>query len=199
MQAEKISPMPVSQADLAAYVGVSGALLTMAGDSRYGKRQLSSAASSKLLQLTNTYLEVQHAGIQGPSLLNAMQKASNQLVVKADMMRKEAELFQSRAALLQAKLDQMTMRETHYSHWLNTVDHLLSRLPDSAGEGNDRIWLEYQKVMTVKKLERVGTMPQLKLSIRLETERAKARVYQEYADMILGENDREEVGTNIAR
>jgi hypothetical protein len=60
--------LPVSLRDLAAYLGISGTLLSMTETGRHGVRRLSSRSSKKMSELMLAHQQVQKSGVPGNSL-----------------------------------------------------------------------------------------------------------------------------------
>jgi transcriptional regulator with XRE-family HTH domain len=181
MRKRKKKALPVKQADLAAYAGVSASLISMTETGRHGERHLSAAASKRLTDLLKTHLDIQQSGIQGPTLIKLNEESQERCMTLLKDMLSDARRANYRAGIMSRKLDDLVEEERAYGYWLNTIDHLLTNLPESSTAHNDRVWLEYQQVITLEKLEKVGRDVQLKWEIRIEIEKARARVFNEIA------------------
>jgi hypothetical protein len=90
----------------------------------------------------------------------------------------DADHADARAAVLKRRLDEMYAKEQEDTPWLNTVDHLLATLTKNKESAKDRIWLENQQQLVLKRLQKNGRPEQAKLEIQIETEKAKARAYR---------------------
>lgn len=66
MKKQHIYPIPATQREMAAYIGISGTLMNMAYTGRHGNRRLNDAASARLTDLTLAHVQAQQ---EAPLLL----------------------------------------------------------------------------------------------------------------------------------
>ncbi len=71
-------PLPVSQQDLATYLGVSVTLLSMTKTGRHGTRQLRPAASLKMTKLLEAHLSSEKTNPYSPSLTKVKEGSRDQ-------------------------------------------------------------------------------------------------------------------------
>lgn len=175
---------PVSQRDLAAYLGISATLLNMTKTGRHGTRQLRSASSIKMAELMKAHLQSKKANstflIKMPDrLVNDCTRHANKILLNANHADK-------RVVLLKYRLDEMTAKEREDIYWLNTVNQLLASLPRTKSSTKDRIWLQYQESITLKRLQKNGRLAQVKLETQIEIEKARARIYRDAQKKLKG-------------
>jgi len=170
--------LPISQAALAAYIGVSGSLLSMANTGRHGTRRLGVAQSKKMTDLELAHLQSQKSGAPGSSFKKIQQAAADgaRLVKK---MLTDANHAAAHVTVLERRLAEMKRKQQQDMEWMNTVDLLLTSLPKSRESANDRIWLQNQQVIFLKRVQKNGLPEQVKLEVQIETEKTKARIYRE--------------------
>lgn len=167
---------PVSQRQLAQYLGISPSMMNMAESPRHPSHNLSSASSIKLAELILAHQHGQKAGTPGASA-RKRQEAFNSDAGKAiKTLELVADHSLGRAKVLARSLADMNAREQADSQWLNTVDRLLAALPKNKQSANDRIWLEYQQQPVLKRLQKNGRLEQANLEMQIKLEKAKAAI-----------------------
>ena len=176
---------PISQRDLAAYLGISPTLLNMTKTGRHGNRELRSTPSNKMTALMQAHLQSQKVNAPGPSLKKIQDSSAIDCSKLATRMLGEANHADAHLEILKRRLDEMVRKEQADTHWLNTVEQLLSTLPKTRESDRDRTWLEYRQVIVLKRLKKNGRLAQVKLETQIETKKANARVYREMQKKLL--------------
>ena len=176
---------PVSQRDLAAYLGISATLLNMTKTGRHGARRLRSASSIKMEELMLAHQQSLKAKAQSASLKKMQDRSANDCNRLAKEMLRDANHADAHALILKDRLDEMAGKEREDMYWLHTVDQLLSKLPKTRESANDRIWLENQQAIVLERLQRNGRLAQVKLETQIEMEKASARVYRDLQKKLL--------------
>ncbi len=194
---KRLSPLPVSQQDLAIYLGVSVTLLSMTKTGRHGTRQLKPAASLKMTKLLNAHLSPGKANLHSPSLTKMKEESRDQYSQLAKSMLDEAADLDSQAKRLKGQLDKMMKTVAEAEHWMSTVDQLLASLPGGKESVKDRQWLECQKVITLERLDKNGIPAQLNLETQIETKKAKARFYRAAQKKLMRSMQKEVKGVKV--
>ena len=176
---------PVNQRDLAAYLGISATLLSMTETGRHGQRQLSSASSSKMTELLLAHQQSQKSNAHTASLKKMQDRSANDCARFAKVVSLDANHAKAHAVILRNRLDKMARNEVQNMHWMNTVDLLLATLPKTRESAKDRIWLENQQKIVLKRLEKNGRLAQVKLEGQIEIEKARARIYMDVLKKLL--------------
>jgi hypothetical protein len=176
---------PVNQRDLAAYLGISGTLLSMTETGRHGERQLGSASSKKMTELMLAHLQSQKANTPSASLKKMQARLADDCTGLAKRMLQDADRADAHAAILKRGLDEMAGKEQQDIYWLQTVDQLLAALPNTRESAKDRKWLEIQQSIVLRRLEKNGRLAQVKLETQIEMEKARARVYRDLQKKLL--------------
>lgn len=165
--------LPVSQRQLAKYLGISSSMMHMAESSKHPAHQLSTAASGKLATLMLAHVQQQKKR-GGPS----WQKLQRSI---AELAREERALLEATAAhaeakvkVLASKLKEMQQQEASDRQWLNTMDHLLAKPADAKANQFDRTWLTGQQALTEERLLKCSWLQQAKLEMQIEQEKLKA-------------------------
>lgn len=165
--------LPVSQRQLAQYLGISSSMMHMAESSKHPAHQLSVAASGKLAALMLAGVQQQKKP-GGPS----WQKLQRSILQNAEKKRLQLEATASeaeyRAVELAKRLKQMQQQEAAGRQWLNTIDHLHGKTADGKAGQADRKWLANQQALTEGRLLKHSWMQQAKLEMRIEQEQLKA-------------------------
>ena len=178
MKKQPVDPIPATQRELGAYVGISGTLMNMAATGRHGTRSLSNEASAKLASLMLAHVQAQQLPTLTPSLkkLKAIEAEVSAAVVKK--MKKDLSYTESHITVLKVRLDEMKQKERQDRQWLKTVDLSLSKLLKAKKPAKEYIWFEYQQQKVMKRLKRNGLAGQFALSSKIELEKAKALAYR---------------------
>ena len=165
--------LPVSQRQLAQYLGISSSMMHMAESSRHPSHQLSTAASGKLTALMLAHVQQQKKR-DGLSLKN-LQRSIKQLAAKEQaMLEISAADAEDRASVLANRLKQMQQQEAADRQWLNTMDHLLEKTADTKAGQADRKWLANQQALAEARLLKHSWLQQEKLAVQIEQEQMKA-------------------------
>ncbi len=167
---------PVSQRQLAQYLGISPSMLHMAESSRYISHSLSPAASTKLAELMGVHLQVQKSGKPGPSSRKRQEAFSTDAAKTIKRLGLGADHSHYKALVLARRLADMTAKEQADRQWLNTADRLLSTLPGNKESKKDRTWLELQQLLVLKRLRKNGPLEQAKLELQIKLEKARTAV-----------------------
>jgi hypothetical protein len=176
---------PVSQRDLAAYLGISATLLNMTNTGRHGDRQLSSASSIKMADLVLAQHQSLKANTPSASLKKMQARSANECTRLAKQMLQDANYADLHTVILKQQLDEMAGKEQKDKYWLHTVDQLLARLSKTRESARDRRWLENQQVIVMERLQKNGRLAQVKLETQIEMEKARARVYRDVQKKLL--------------
>jgi hypothetical protein len=185
---KKLKPVrffPVSQRDLAAYLGISATLLNMTKTGRHGSRQLRSASSNKMTELMLAHQQSLKTNAQSESLKKMQARSANDCSRLAKGILQVADHADAHAAILKHRLDELAVKEQQDKYWLHTVDKMLATLPKTRESAKDRIWLENQQVIVLERLRRNGRLAQVKLETEIEMEKARARVYRDVQKKLL--------------
>jgi len=165
--------LPVSQRQLAQYLGISSSMMHMAESSRHPSHQLSTAASGKLTALMLAHVQQQKKQ-DGLSLKN-LQRSIKQLAAKEQaMLEISAADAEDRASVLANRLKQMQQQEAADRQWLNTMDHLLEKTADTKAGQADRKWLANQQALAEERLLKHSWLQQAKLAMQIEQEQLRA-------------------------
>lgn len=165
--------LPVSQRQLAQYLGISSSMMHMAESSRHPAHQLSTAASGKL-----TALVIAHLQQQKKQDGRSWQKLQRSIVQRAGerqaLMEATAAHAEAKIKVLANRLKQMLQQEAEDRQWLNTTDHLLEKLADTKANHDDRTWLANQQALAGARLLKHSWLQQAKLAMQIEQEQLKA-------------------------
>ncbi len=170
--------LPVSQRDLAAYLGISVTLLSMTNTGRHGARQLGPAPSLKMAALLLAHVQAQKPHPPGPTRIKMQKKAAETCHSVAKVMQIDARYATHHVPLLRNRLNEMRSAQQQDMEWLNTLELLFARLASAEEPKGDKIWLEHQKELVLKRLQKNGLSAQVKLEVQIEMEEARARIYK---------------------
>ena len=165
--------LPVSQRQLAQYLGISSSMMHMAESSKHPSHQLSTAASGKLTALMLARVQ-QEKKPGGPSWQKLQRSILQNAEKKRLLLEATASQAEYRAVELAKRLKQMQQQEVADRQWLNTVDHLHERTADGKAGQTDRKWLANQQALTEGRLLKHSWLQQAKLEMRIEQEQLKA-------------------------
>ena len=165
--------LPVSQRQLAQYLGISSSMMHMAESSRHPAHQLSTAASGKLTALVLAHVQQQKKR-GGRSWQKLQGKIIQELTKRQALLEATAAHAEAKVEVLADRLKQMPQQEAEDRQWLNTIDHLLERTADTKAGQADRQWLELQQVLAEKRLQKHSWLQQAKLAMQIEQEQLKA-------------------------
>jgi hypothetical protein len=165
--------LPVSQRQLAHYLGISSSMMHMAESSRHPAHQLSTAASGKLTALMLAHVQQQKKR-GGRSWQNLQRRIIQELTKRQALLESTAALAEARVTVLVNRLKQMPQQETADRQWLNTTDHLLEKLADVKANQADRKWLANQQALAEQRLLKHSWLQQAKLEMQIEQEQLKA-------------------------
>ncbi|HEV7782350.1 MAG TPA: hypothetical protein VGO58_13845 [Chitinophagaceae bacterium] len=182
---KRVRFFPISQHDLAAYLGISSTLLSMTQTGRHGARQLNSAATKKRRALVAAYQGAQKLNTHGASLRKMQEYLADDYNLLAESMMRDADYADAHARILKRRLDVMANSEQQDQQWLNTLDLLLATLPNTSESVRDRKWLEVQQAFASERLHKNGRLRQVKLEVQIEMEKARARVYRDVRKKLL--------------
>jgi hypothetical protein len=165
--------LPVSQRQLAQYLGISSSMMHMAESSRHPSHQLSAAASGKLAALLAAHLQQQKKR-GGRSWQNLQRSIVHDVTKKQTLLETTAAHAEAKVKVLADRLKQMQQQETADRQWLNTTDHLLENLGDAKVKQADHKWLANQQALAEERLLKNSWLQQAKLVMKLEQEQLKA-------------------------
>jgi hypothetical protein len=165
--------LPVSQRQLAQYLGISSSMMHMAESSRHPAHQLSTAASGKLTALMLAHVQ-QEKKRGGPSWKNLQRSIIQRAGEEQGLMEATAAHTEARVKVLASRLKQMQQQEAADRQWLNTIDHLLAKPADTKAGQAGRNWLVKQQVLTEERLLKHSWLQQAKLAMQMEQEQLKA-------------------------
>lgn len=165
--------LPVSQRQLAQYLGISSSMMHMAESSRHPSHQLSAAASGKLAALLAAHVQSPKKR-DGGSWQNLQHSIIQEITKTRTLLETTAAHAEARIKLLTNRLKQMQQQEATDRQWLNTTDHLLKNLTDIKANQAERKWLKNQQAVTEVRLLKHSWMQQAKLAMRIEQEQLKA-------------------------
>jgi hypothetical protein len=179
MKKHKPGPLPISQRAIAAYLGISATLLSMTNTGRHGARALGDAKSKKWEHLLMAHLQSQKTAAPGPSIKKMQKGSADACTMLAKEMLGKANHAAAHVPLLELQLNEMARNQQQDTEWMNTVDHLLAKLPHSRESANDRIWLRNQQEIALERVKKNSLPEQVKLEVLLEMEKARARIYKD--------------------
>ena len=165
--------LPVSQRQVAQYLGISSSMMHMAESSRHPSHQLSAAASGKLAALLAAHVQQQKKR-GGRSWQNLQRRIIQEVTKRQALLETTAAHAEARAKVLANRLKQMQQQEAADRHWLNTTDHLLENLADTKANQADRKWLVNQQALAGERLLKHSWLQQAKLAMQVEKEQLKA-------------------------
>jgi len=175
--AQKKDGIPVSQAQLAEYLGISKALMSMGHGRGKHYRMLPVEASSKLSSLEIDFLMSEKLRKPGRSLLKINEAADKACKKIANTKLEDARYFELKADILQSKLDVMSQAYNQDQRWLNLIDERLAAIPPGKKRSErEYLWFSYQQVLASERLEKNGMIAQVKLATEIETAKAMAAV-----------------------
>jgi hypothetical protein len=99
-------------------------------------------------------------------------------------MLRDAKYAADHTPVLGDQLDEMCRNHQRDKEWLNTVDYLLTKLPNSGKSANDRRWLQNQERIVLKRLEKNGLAAQVKLEVQIEMEKARVRIFSDAVEKL---------------
>lgn len=167
---------PLSQRDLAAYLGISVTLLNMTETGRHGERRLCGKPSKKMAELLVAHQQSQKLNTHGISIKRMEISSANDCARLAKVMRLDADHADAHVAILNRRLDEMVSKAKQDMHWIKTVDLLLATLPKTRESAKDSIWLQNQQEIVLERLQKNGWLAQVKLEAQIETKKERARV-----------------------
>jgi hypothetical protein len=165
--------LPVSQRQLAQYLGISSSMMHMAESSRHPSHQLSAAASGKMAALVLAHVQQQKKR-DGRSWQNLQHSIMQDLAKKRALLETTAAHAEARAKQLANRLKQMQQQETADRQWLNTIDHLPAKPAGTKAGQADRKWLANQQALTEERLLKHSWLQQAKLAMQIEQQQLKA-------------------------
>jgi hypothetical protein len=171
---KKTEILPVSQRQLALYLGISSSMMHMAESRRHPSHQLSASSSAKLAFLMATHLQQQKKKKDGRSWQNLQLRIKQSATEKRAMLETTAAHAEARVVVLANRLKEMQEQEAAYKQWLNTADHLLDSLAEVKEKNADRKWLVNQQALTEERLLKHCWLQQAKLEMQIEQEKVKA-------------------------
>jgi hypothetical protein len=185
MKKQQIYPIPASQRELAAYIGISGTLMNMAYTGRHGNRRLNNAASARLTDLTQAHVQAQQPGAPDPTLEKLQERAADSCARTVIKMRGEIRYAEAHVVVLEEQLKEIKEKEQQGRQWLRTVDLFLTKLSKTKGSANDLVWFKFQQQKVLKTIEKNGLTEQIKLELKIETEKAKVIIYKKMIKKLL--------------
>ncbi len=181
----KSTLLPVSQRELASYLGVSHSLLSMTNSWRYGDRQLGGGPSKKMTDLLLAHVKAQEPHIRSGLLKKMLDPAADGSARLADKLLSDADYADAHAGILEDRLADMVTKYQQDRQWMNTIKLLLSTLPATEETVNDCTWLANQQVVVSKRIQRNGLPAQVKLEVQIEIEKARGRVYRNAREKLM--------------
>ncbi len=169
----KAGILPVSQKDLAAYLGISPTMMALS-QGKGSSRSLKSTANLRLAKLQNTHLQLLKLKKDYEPVLRPYQR--KEMAARAKRMETDGDWYEARAGHLQKKLDLLKEKHETAKQWMNSIEHLLENLPGTKESKGEKIWLNNQHAVTAENLERTGPLAQLKLNMEIEWMLARARI-----------------------
>jgi transcriptional regulator with XRE-family HTH domain len=170
---KKQEGLPVSQRQLAQYLGISSSMMHMAESSRHPSHQLSAAASGKLTALVLAHLQQQKKR-GGRSWQKLQGRIIQDVTKKRPLLEATAIHTEAKVKVLANRLKQMKQQEAADRQWLNTIDHLLAKPADTKAGQADRKWLANQQALAEARLLKHSWLQQAKLEVQIEQEQLKA-------------------------
>lgn len=165
--------LPVSQRQLAQYLGISSSMMHMAESSKHPSHQLSVAASGKLTALM--LAQVQQQKKPGGTSWQKLQLSIVQGVMeKRGLLEATAAHAEARIQVLVNKLKQMKQEEDKDRQWLNTIDYVMENLANVKENQADRKWLVKQQALAEHRLQKYSWLQRAKLAMQIEKEQLKA-------------------------
>ena len=164
--------LPVSQRQLAQYLGISSSMMHMAESSRHPSHQLSTAASGKLTALMLAHVQQQKKR-GGRSWQNLQRSIIQELTKRQALLEATAAHAEAKINVLVDRLKQMQLQEAEDRQWLNTTDHVLENLANVKASQEDRTWLAKQQALAEARLRKHSWLQQAKLAMQIEQEKLK--------------------------
>lgn len=169
----KAGILPVSQKDLAAYLGISPTMMALS-QTKGSSRSLHSTASLRLTRLQNTHLQLLKSKKKYEQVLRPYQL--KEMAAQAKRMETDGDWYEARAGLMQKKLKLLKEKHEAAKQWMTSIEHLLANLPGNKESGGEKIWLNNQQAVTTERLEQTGPLAQLKLNMEIEFMQARAGI-----------------------
>jgi len=129
---------PVSQRDLAAYLGVSATMLNLSHTGRHGGRNLRSGASKKYAELMLAHQQTPKTAIPNTSLRKEHTGSGEESAKLSRKILIESKYAHAKSKVLKHKLEEMKAKEQEDLRWLKTVERLLSEINGNKIKSNDR-------------------------------------------------------------
>jgi hypothetical protein len=170
---KKQEGLPVSQRQLAQYLGISSSMMHMAESSRHPSHQLSTAASGKLTALMLAHVQQQKKR-GGRSWQNLQRSIVQRAGERQALMEATAAHAEAKVKVLANRLKQMQQQEATDRQWLNTIDHLLAKPAGTKAGQADRKWLANQQALAEERLLKHSWLQHAKLAMQIEQEQLKA-------------------------
>ncbi len=150
----------LSQQQLADYLGISRALLSLV---EANQRSLPTNASIKETQLIQA---IQHDAQEPLLQLVQFTTQQNESFQKILLQRKAEVVYE--LALAKRKLKKLELQYQQAVKALHTANYLLSNLPIGAKNKLDKLWLELLLEESMQKLEACGEVAQQKLQLKIK-------------------------------
>lgn len=178
---KKENTIPVSQNQLAFYLGIKPSALSMANSSKYA-RQLPTGKSEKLTSLYRDFeLMKFEPKVEGPSSVRIKASFEKSFKQEYKKLEKEIAYLEAQAGHLKRKLGEMCKVFTRDMRWLNVIDDRLRLSPTK----NDRTWLSYQQVITIERIQKNGIFAQTRLQLSIDLATSKANVYRNICQTLM--------------
>ena len=186
MKKQHIYPIPATQREMAAYIGISGTLMNMAYTGRHGKRHLNDTASARLTDLTMAHVQAQQPGATTPPALEKLQERAADSCARAIAeMQMEMRYTKAHVVVLEEQLKEIKEKEQQCRQWLRTVDLFLANLSKAKVPANDLVWFKFQQQKVLKTIEKNELAEQIKLELKIETEKSKVIIYRKLIKKLL--------------
>jgi len=170
-----INHLPVSQKELANYLGISPTMLNLA-EGKQLSRNLPAGLSGKLAALGLSHHNTKISKRPKRSFAISQPKISRELAVVSDRMELDVDYYSAKAKVLQRKLDEMVSKYTGDIQWLNTVEDRMEALAGKKEFKKDHNWFENQHLVVLERLEKTGIVTQVKLEMQVELAKARAAI-----------------------
>jgi hypothetical protein len=167
--------LPVSQRQLAIYLGISPSLMNMAAG-RQLSRNLPAGSLQKLAALEVSHDNIKKSKRPQRSLLKPGPEVARQADVLIDKMSMAADYYGARAKVLQRKLDAMISKQQEDIEWLNTIDQKLLTFRTNKEPRGDYHWFQNQHTTVSERLIRSSIVMQVKLKLEIELAKATAGI-----------------------
>lgn len=161
--------------------------------------RLNDAASARLTDLTLAHVQAQQAGAPSPAPEKLQERAADSCAPAVVKMQVKICHAKAHVVVLEKQLKAIKEKEQQGRQWLRTLDLFLTNLSKTKAPANDLVWFNFQQQKVLKTIEKNGLTEQIKLELKIETEKSKGHHLQEVDKKTVEALSRSSTGTSGSR